>query len=79
LARSSGASSPKKPRGGLSPDAELLEDGRAIEWASAKDLEEAAIAPGFLFVAGRKYAMLPSMAASVALLIKSGLLSEERS
>jgi hypothetical protein len=68
-----------KPRGGLSPDAELLEDGRAIEWASAKDLEEAAVAPGFLFFAGRKYAMPPSTAASVALLIKSGLLSEERS
>ena len=69
----------KKPRGGLPPDAELLEDGKVIVWASREKLREAAIAPGFLFVAGRKYAMLPSMAASVALLIKSGLLSEERS
>jgi hypothetical protein len=68
-----------KPRGGLPPDAELLEDGKVIVWASREKLREAAIAPGFLFVDGMKYAMLPSMTASVALLIKSEILKEERS
>jgi hypothetical protein len=35
--------------------------------------------PGFLFFAGKKYVMLPSMTAPVALLIKSGILKEDRS
>jgi hypothetical protein len=68
----------KKPHKGLPPDAELLEDGKTIVWTSTKDLKEAAVAPGFLFVSGNKLPMLPSMTASVALLIKSGLLDMGR-